>query len=139
MDEELASTHRALEDKRQARAADLRNTNQTLNDAYVQSAIVVAELEQLRKECDELRDEHQATEWEREVAVQEHDEAIQERDVAIQGRDAAIPEDDIAIQGCDAAVQGRDSAIQECATALSAAEEASERGRTALSSLQSTF
>src|SRR6185312_2068765 len=77
MDEELASTHRALEDKRQARAADLRNTNQTLNDAYVQSAIVVAELEQLRKECDELRDEHQATEWEREVAVQEHDEAIQ--------------------------------------------------------------
>ncbi|KAG2611694.1 hypothetical protein PVAP13_4KG234905 [Panicum virgatum] len=109
MDEELASTRRALEDK---------------------------QLEQLRKECDELRDEHQATEWEREVAVQEHDAAIQERDVAIQGRDAAIQERDIAIQGCDAAVQGRDSAIQECATALSAAEEASERGRTALSSLQ---
>ena len=45
MDEELASTHRALEDKRQARAADLRNTNQTLNDAYAQSAIVIVELE----------------------------------------------------------------------------------------------
>ena len=54
MEEELALAHRALEDERQAWVAELNTVRHTVDDAHAQSVIVTAELEQLRKEREEL-------------------------------------------------------------------------------------
>ena len=75
---------------------DHNNANQAINDAYTQPAIVAMELEQLRKEHDELRGgllvakrERNAAIQGRNAAVQEHNAVIRDRDTAIQERDAA--------------------------------------------------
>ena len=54
-EEELASHRRTLEDERLARAADHDEASRVLNEALARSSSVTSELEQLRKECDELR------------------------------------------------------------------------------------
>ena len=92
MEEELASTRRALEDERMAGAVDLKNANQVLNEALAQSSSVSLELEQLRRERDELRIGLEVAELERDAMVQGHDVAIQECDLAVQECDVAIQE-----------------------------------------------
>ena len=66
---ELASARQALEDEHRARAA---------------------ELEQLRKEGDELHGGLQTAAQERDVAAQERDAAIQQRNATVQEHDAAV-------------------------------------------------
>ena len=92
MEEELASTRRSLEDECVVGAADLKNANQVLNEALAQSSSISLELEQLRKERDELRVGLVAAEQERVAVVQGRDLAIQERDLAVQECDVAIQE-----------------------------------------------
>ena len=99
--------------------------NQEINDAYAQSAIVATELEQHRKERDELRGGLLVAEW--------------EQNAAIQGRNAAIQEHNATIRDRDTAIQERDAATQRHDAALSAAEEALEREKAALSSMQGIF
>jgi len=104
---------------------DHNNANQAINDAYAQSAIVAMELEQLRKERDELRGG---------LLVAER-----ERNAAIQGCNASVQEHNAAIRDRDTAIQQRDAATQRRDAALSAAEEALEREKAALSSMQGIF
>jgi len=90
---------------------ELDAARQTLSDAHTQLVATAAELEQLRKERDELRGGLQ-------TATREHDAALQEREVAV--------------QECDGAVQERDAV-------LAGAEEVSKREEAALASLQGAF
>ena len=103
--------------------ADHDEANRVLNEMLPLSSSVTSELEQLQKECDELRVGQEALEQARGASVQGHSAAIQECDLAIQERDVAIHE--------------RDAVTQRSDVALSAVEEASEWEKTALLSLQS--
>jgi len=69
----LASARWDLEDERQARAVELNSVRQTLDDAHAQSVAVAAEIEQLRKERDDLHGGLQTATQERDATLQEHD------------------------------------------------------------------
>lgn len=77
MEEELASTCRALKDERVARAANHDEANRILNETIAQSSSVASELEQLRRDRNELRVRLEAVEQAREAAVQGRNSAIQ--------------------------------------------------------------
>ena len=66
-----------------ARVADHDEANRVLNETLARSSSVASELEQLRKERNELCVGLEVTEQAREATVQECSMAIQERDLAI--------------------------------------------------------
>ena len=105
--------------------ADHDEANRVLNETLARSSSVASELEQLRKERDELRGG---------LLVAER-----ERNAAIQGCNASVQEHNAAIRDRDTAIQQRDAATQRRDAALSAAEEALEREKAALSSMQGIF
>ena len=90
MEEELASTRRALEDERVANAADHDKANRVVNEMLARSSSVTSELERLRKEHNELHVGLEVAEQVRDAVVQGRSTAIQERDLAIQERVVAI-------------------------------------------------